>query len=225
MRLVLVNPNTSEVTTGAMLAIARDAAAADVTIDGVTAPFGAALITDAAALAVAADAVAALGETLARHAPAGVIVAAFGDPGLARLRGTLRCPVTGIAEASMAEAASDGRAFAVATTTPGLAGAIGEMARAYGYRDLFRGVRVARGEPHAVMSDSSRLEEALAIACDEAIREDGAQAVIIGGGPLATAARALKPRFAVPIIEPIPAAVRLAIARARAADQLRPLMR
>jgi Asp/Glu/hydantoin racemase len=37
---------------------------------------------------------------------------------------------------------------------------------------------------------------------------DGAEAVIIGGGPLGQAAIALTPRFTTPIVAPIPAAVR-----------------
>jgi Asp/Glu/hydantoin racemase len=60
------------------------------------------------------------------------------------------------------------------------------------------------------MADPAAVTEALALACEAAIRIDGAQALVIGGGPLALAARALRPRFVVPIIEPIPAAVRLA---------------
>ena len=40
------------------------------------------------------------------------------------------------------------------------------------------------------------------------ITEDFADAVIIGGGPLASAAKDLKQFFDIPIIEPIPEAVR-----------------
>ena len=64
------------------------------------------------------------------------------------------------------------------------------------------------------MRQPESLLDALARACDEAVRLDGAQALVIGGGPLARAARALRHRVAVPLIEPVPAAVRLALARA-----------
>jgi Asp/Glu/hydantoin racemase len=40
---------------------------------------------------------------------------------------------------------------------------------------------------------------------------------VIGGGPLAAAAEALAPRLPVPVIEPVPAAVRAAVRRAREA--------
>jgi Asp/Glu/hydantoin racemase len=225
MRLILVNPNTSSMTTEAMLALARGAAPAGMSIDGMTVPFGASLITDEAALATATEAVVALGPTLADAAVDGVIVAAFGDPGLARLRRTLACPVTGLAEAGMAEAARGGRPFAIVTTTPDLAVSIRQMAEAYGHGDVFRGVRLTDEDPRLLMSDAGRLTEALRTACLCAIRETGAQAIVVGGGPLAVAARALKRNFEVPIIEPILAAVRLAVARANRVDQNRPLGR
>ena len=42
----------------------------------------------------------------------------------------------------------------------------------------------------------------------QAVRDDGAEAVVVGGGPLADAARALAATSPVPFIEAVPAAVR-----------------
>lgn len=211
MRLLLINPNTSVATTEAMLAIARGAAPDGVTIEGATARLGTPLITDEAALAVAAEAVLDLPRPGGLD---GTIVAAFGDPGLDALRRSLTTPVTGIAEAGMAEAVRHGR-FVVVTTTPALAGSIAKLADHYGHSETFVGVRLTLGDAAELMADPARLLAALAAACSEAIREHGASAIVIGGGPLATAARALRQKVAVPVIEPIPAAVRLAFVRGR----------
>ena len=54
-----------------------------------------------------------------------------------------------------------------------------------------------------------RVRDALADAVRRCVNDDGAQAVIIGGGPLGEAARELQPMFPQPIIQPIPAATRL----------------
>ena len=62
------------------------------------------------------------------------------------------------------------------------------------------------------MADPQALAAALEAACWEAI-DAGARAVVIGGGPLGEAAEALSGRLAVPVIAPIPAAMRLALAR------------
>ncbi len=210
MRLALLNPNTSARTTETMASIAQDAAGAGVSVTGHTAAFGAPLITGPDALDRAAEAVLALAPAL-RDADA-VIVAAFGDPGLEALRGVLAAPVTGIAEAAMQEAAAGGRRFAVATTTPDLVPRIAETAARYGH-SAFAGTWTTPGDPVALTANAPELEAALGRATLAAVAEGGAEAVIIGGGPLALAARALTGTVPVPLIEPIPAAVRLATAR------------
>lgn len=210
-RLLLLNPNTSAATTAAMVAIAQAAAPEGVGITGATAATGVPLITDEGSLALAADAVCALAAGLDPDGWDGVIVAAFGDPGIDALRARLSVPVTGIGEAGLAEAARDGRRFSVVTTTPLLAAAI---ARAASRHAGFRGVRLTPGDPAALTADPAALRAALERCCSDAVGLDGAEAVVIGGGPLAAAARVIAPRLAVPVIEPVPAAVRLAIARA-----------
>jgi Asp/Glu/hydantoin racemase len=77
----------------------------------------------------------------------------------------------------------------------------------------FAGTWLTRGEPAALMADPAALRAALHAACLAAIAESGADALVIGGGPLAVAARALAGAVPVPLIEPVPAAVRLSIAR------------
>jgi Asp/Glu/hydantoin racemase len=177
---------------------------------------GAPLITEPGTLAVAAEAVVALAPQLA--GADAVIVAAFGDPGLDALRELLPCPVTGIAEAGMAEAGAGGRRFAVATTTPDLRDSIAATAARYGH-GAFAGTWTTRGDPTALMADAEALVRALGAACRAAVAEGGAEAVVIGGGPLARAARALAATLPVPLIEPVPAAVRLSLARLRPEGQ------
>lgn len=213
MRITLVNPNTNAATTQAMLAIAREAAGTGALLDAQTAGFGASLIVDEATLAVAADAVAALRPVLLGNSPDGVIIAAFGDPGHERLARELGCPVVGIAQAGMAEAAQAGRRFCIVTTTPELTRTILLTAERYGLRSQCTGVHVTPGDPRALMADAQALEQALLHLCKRAVDDDGAQAIVIGGGPLALVGRALALRLTVPVIEPVPAAVRLVMAR------------
>jgi allantoin racemase len=217
MRLLLINPNTNEATTGALLSVARTAAAEGTTIEGRTAGFGAKLITNEAELGIAAEAVGAVLDKLDQSRIDGVIIAAFGDPGLAAARAHLAIPVTGIAEAGMLAAAEGGRRFSVVTTTPDLVASIGRLAARYGLSAQFAGVRTTYGDPAEIMADAQRLEAALADACRLALREDLPAAIVIGGGPLAVAARALRRRLMLPIIEPVPNAVHLAIQRGRGA--------
>lgn len=205
--IALVNPNTTRATTTAMLRIAR-AAAPDLPLRGVTAPFGVPLITEPRALDRAARAVAHLGPLL--RTDRAVIVAAFGDPGRVALRQRLKVPVTGIAEASLQEAAALGR-VAVITTTPDLIGRIAATARSLELTN-FAGTWITEGAPAQLHANPRALQEALLTACHRAT-ESGAEVIVIGGGPLALAARAITCDAPVPLIEPIPAALRLTRAR------------
>jgi allantoin racemase len=89
---------------------------------------------------------------------------------------------------------------------------IAGTAARYGHRG-FAGTWTTSGDPAALTADPPALEAALAACVDEAIREGGAEAIVIGGGPLAVAARALMATSPVPLVEPVPAAVRLSLAR------------
>lgn len=213
MRLLLINPNTNTATTEAMRLIAQQAAPEGVFIDTKTALFGAPLITEPVALRDSAQAVLALIANGIERGKAGLVIAAFGDPALAEARSLLRVPVTGIAEAGMAEAAAEGRRFAVVTTTPDLVDSIAQLAEAYGHADNYLGTELTDGDVADLTNDSARLPHALRAACERAIAQRGAEAIVIGGGPLAVAARAISGEVAVPIIEPLPAAVRLTMSR------------
>ena len=209
-RVLLINPNTNAATTEAMLAIARDAAPAGVEIEGITAQFGADLIEIEETLDTASHAVA---EILAGEAADydGVVIAAFGDPGLGRAPKELN--VVGIAEAGMHAAAEGGRRFSIVTTTFGLADPIKGLVSRYGLEKQFASLRFTEGPAAALMSDPAALANALKKAASEARDLDGADAVVIGGGPLARAAPQLADELALPIIEPVPEAIRLVTQR------------
>ena len=204
--VVLINPNTNRATTERMVEIAREAAGGRFTIGGRTATHGVGLITNEKELAAATLVVRALAAKLPANCD-GIILSAFGDPGLAELRRRTRIPIAGIGEAGLLAAADGGRRFAIATTTPGLRSSIETMIADLGLSDRYVGTEITEGSPAELTADHQRLETALAAAITRAI-DGGAQAVVIGGGPLAVVARRLAGRFPVPIIESIPEAVR-----------------
>lgn len=215
MRIALINPNTSTDTTRLMVQIAAPHCAGR--IDGLTAPFGAPLITTPGALDQAALAVEALLPQLDGYD--GVVVSAFGDPGQAALARRLVVPVVGIAEAAMAEARALAPRFAVVTTTPDLVARIGRRAADLGHGQAYAGCWITPGDPGRLTADPDRLRMALRDAACAALADDPSiGAVIIGGGPLAQAAHALTGDLPVPVIQPIPAAMRLVQSRASTKD-------
>ena len=213
-RILLINPNSSCATTEMMVGIAREALPGGFVVDGVTATRSPPMIVTRAALEAAAAEVVAIGVARAQRY-AGVIVSAFGDPGLADLRRRVAAPVVGICEASMRAAAQGGRRFGVATVTPDLAPAIAERAAAVGLEEHYTGIRCTPDDPVMLAGDPLRLRNGLEAAVRACIDLDGAEAVIIGGGPLGEAASHLQPMFTTPIIAPIPSAVERMMERMR----------
>jgi len=205
-RILLINPNSNAATTAMMVAIATSAAADGFDIIGATATRAPSMIVSAEALDAAGPEV----EEIARaHRGScdGIIVCAFGDPGLAGIKSAMKPPAVGIGESSMLAAAENGRRFGVATTTALLKAKIDALPDVLGLRSHYTGSRFAEGDPQDLMRDPARLRVALAAAVEACIALDGAEAVIIGGGPLGEAARELQPMFTVPVIAPIPSAV------------------
>ena len=204
--ILLINPNTSARTLDMMIAAAAPHVSSRLSLRGVLAASGVPMIVDQAQLSAAATEVVRLGEAEAPRVAA-IVVAAFGDPGVASLRDLVSVPVIGIGEASIREAAAGGRRFGIATTTPALVGAIERLVEALDLHRSFTGVRIPAAHPLELAADAPRQEAALAKAAEQCFEQDGADAVIIGGGPLSAAARALRDRFSAGLIEPVPAAI------------------
>lgn len=221
LRLALLNPNTNADTTRMMLGIARALAPPDVHIEGHTMLLGPKVVTDEAALARAAAQIVTMGRTLAADGVAGILIAGFGDPGLLALRERLAVPVTGIAEAGMAEAAAGGRRFSIITTTPDLRQSILGMVAAYGHAGHFASLQITPGPAEQVMATPEGIQRAL-VALAQDCAHDGAQAVLIGGGPLAVAARAVADAIPLPVVEPVAAGVRRLLALAKPPDGTTP---
>ena len=207
--VLLINPNSSELTTGMMLNIARRTSNGRLQLEAATVDRSPSMIINERQLIASAEQVIEIGINRSA-ACAGIIVSAYGDPGVMYLQEKLSIPVIGICEASMMMAAAKGRKFGVATVTPELADAIAARADSLNFTQLYTGIRCTLGDPQTLAGNNDQLCEELEKAVNLCIL-DGAEAVIIGGGPLGEAAEYLRTRFEVPIIAPISAAVELII--------------
>lgn len=213
IRVALLNPNTRVQATQAMLAAACRVAPPGVHLEGRTLTQGEPLIASADSLARAADGVVARAPALMAEGFDGLIVAGFGDPGLERLKASWGAAVTGLGEAGIREAAEGGRRYAIVTVTPGLHASLVQAAHLHAPPSQFAGVRYTRGRPEDLVDKPDDLLTALMEACQAAVRLDGAESIVIGGGPLATAADDLSKQLDVRVVNPVGAAVRLVCAK------------
>ena len=209
MRLLIINPNTSTATNARIRSIAESEAAATDEIEVVSAESGIELIETVEQSVATVPAVLAAVEAR-HHAHDAIIIAAFSDPGLATARKMATCPVYGISEAAMGVAVGIAERFAIITLGAALADAIRQNAETYGYARNLTSVRVLPWTVAQVSADPSAHQRAFADACEAAVMEERAGAVVIGGGPLSGIADAIAGRLSVPVLDGVRCAVQVA---------------
>lgn len=213
--IILINPNSNAAATESMTALAQEAAGNQARVIGRTNHDAPPLLTTPEDMVQAAIGVVEIGrQAAAEEGVVAVIVSAFSDPGLAPLRDALPdTPVVGIGEQAFHEAARGGRSFAIVTITPdpALIESFGIKAEELGYGKQFKGVRVTPGDPEELVEKPDQLDAALTEAVEQAVRENGAEAVIMGGGPLSAPAMRIQSRLDVPLVVAVTAATNAAL--------------
>jgi len=192
MRLLIINPNTSQAMTDRVAEAARAHLPAAVEIRTVGGRFGPRYVASRAAFAVASHAALDAYAEHGKDADA-VLLACFGDPGLDALREVSPAPVVGLVEASAAEAGAAGRRFSIVT-----GGSLWEpmLRESLGVRGLAGGlasIRTVAPDGGMIARDPAGALALLADACDACARDDGAEAVILGGVGLIGLAAQLRP--------------------------------
>lgn len=206
MRLLLINPNISSSVTELIRAEAQRSAAPGTEVTVLTAAFGVAYIETRMEALIGAYAAAQLA---AAHAPGhdAVIIAAFGDPGLAGIRELLPVPVLGLTESALASACLLGHRFSIIAISQRIQAWYGEVVRANGLDARLASIRALDqplGDIGAVQQDHSERLQAL---CERAVDQDGADVIILAGAPLAGLARGLRGRLPVPVVDGVSSAV------------------
>ena len=209
MRILVLNPNTSESITARLAACAQKAAAPGTVIIPLTAPRGVPYIATRAEAQIG-GAIAL--EMLAEHHRDvdAAIIAAFGDPGLFGARELFDLPVVGMAEASMLTACMLGRRFAIVTFARALGAWYQDCVDVHGLGGRCAGIRMLDGVFASVSDVQEEKEELLVALANRAVTEDGADVVILGGAPLAGLAEKVRDRILVPVVDQMAAAVKQA---------------
>jgi len=207
MRLLLINPNTSDSVSELIRAEALRSASVGTEIEVLTAPFGVAYIETRFEALIGAFAAAELAAAHHERFDA-VIVAAFGDPGLGGLREALPCPVIGLTEAALASACLLGQRFSIVAISQRIRAWYRETVEHYG---LVGRLASIRGLDEA-LSDIGNVQgnqgERLVQLAERCVDEDGADVIVLAGAPLAGLARSLRGRLPVPAVDGVSSAIR-----------------
>ena len=213
MRILLINPNTSQAVTELVAGHVRSQVGDRAEIRAVTGRFGARYIASRAAAAVAGHA--AL-DALAEHVEGcdAVYLACFGDPGLFALRELSPVPVVGMAEAACREAAALGR-FGIVTGGAAWEPMLREFVATLGLSDRLAAIVTVGPSGGDIARDPDRALAALAQACRDC-HASGAETVILGGAGLAGLAQRLAPLVPGRLLCSVEAGTRAVLAAATA---------
>ena len=141
-----------------------------------------------------------------------IVIACFDDTGLAEARALAPCPVLGIGQAAYLAAVLLGRRFSVVTTLAVSVPILEANLAAYGLAAACAG----SGPPAFPSSRSSGPRTRSPPRPRARVAEDGAAAVVLGCAGMAGLSARLAASLAVPVIDGVAAATRLATAAAHA---------
>jgi Asp/Glu/hydantoin racemase len=206
MRLLLINPNISESVTALIEAEARRSARPGTALTAVTASFGVAYIETRFEALIGAHAVAELAGSHAAGHDA-VVIAAFGDPGLMALREVLPMPVVGLTEAALMSACQLGRRFSIIAISQRIGAWYRECVESYGLGSRLASIRSLNQPLRDVGAIQQAHRDALVGLAQKAVREDGADVIVLAGAPLAGLARQVKALLPVPMVDGVSSAV------------------
>jgi allantoin racemase len=209
MRILVLNPNTTEAVTGLLTEAGRAVAAPGTELVSLTATRGVPYLATRAEAQLGGAIVL---EMLAEHQQGAdaAIIAAFGDPGLFGARELFDCPVIGMSEAAMLTACMLGRRFAIITFATALATWYRDCVEMHGLQERCCAVRTLDQSFASLAEVQSEKEDLLVALANKAVEEDAAEVIILGGAPLAGLAPRVRDRVPVPLVDPIASAVKQA---------------
>lgn len=210
MKLLVINPNISDDVTALIEAEALRSASPGTELLVRTAGHGVEYIETRFESLIAAGAVA---ELIAEHTADGdidgVVVAAFGDPGMPALKELVGIPVIGITEAALCAAALQGQRFSIIAISDRITAWYRDCVEHFGLGGRLASIRSINQSLNSIGSVQADFKETLLALSRQAVTEDGADVVILAGAPLAGLARELEGQIPVPVVDGISAGIRM----------------
>ena len=151
----------------------------------------------------------------------GILVDCMCDPGVKALRAALDIPVIGPAETAFHLAASLGHRFGVVDIGDDTAPMVEDLVARYGLKDKFAAVH-GTGIAVEHIGENQQTQDALYNAALRAVEQDHADVIVLGCTGFAGMAQTIQTRllqhqnqYRVPVIDPLPLAVRTLISFVR----------
>jgi allantoin racemase len=209
MRILVINPNTTESMTETIAKTAREYASAGTEIVPLTPLFGADGIDCNFESLLSAVAVMDRVATYDQPFDA-VVMAGFGEHGREGLQEITDVPVIDIAESSAHVAQMIGRLYSVVTTLDRSIGSIEDRLLTAGLANRCASVRAVGMSTLELDQNPAAGIAAIVEQARRAVEDDRAEVICLGCGGMAGLDKAITKTLGVPVVDPVAAGVRLA---------------
>jgi allantoin racemase len=211
MKLLLVNPNSSETVTGAIMESAKRVASPGTELVGVTTKGGTRNIDSAFGDYLSgAYMIRTCLEAVENHKPAAVVLAGFGRVGIDALKEALTIPVVSISEASMAIACLLGHRFTTLTMLQQFIPYQQDLVRYYGFEAKCASVRAINVNVEECVTNREKTLSELTEQIRKIVSEDRAEVVILACAGLCGYDIELSRLAGIPVLDPVAVAVKVA---------------
>lgn len=210
MKIMLINPNTTQYMTDSILECAKRCANADTELYAVSAGFGVNSIECYVDEYLAAPAVL---QAIMRGEKQGMdayIISCFGDPGLQAARELTDKPVLGIAESAITAAKFLAPYFSIVSVLDRSVKVTADVVSNYGATQFCRSIRSTGLSVLDFGADPERGLAALAKQSKLAVEEDKAECILLGCAGFVDFVDKLKSELGVPVLDGVAPAVKFA---------------
>jgi allantoin racemase len=230
MKLLIINPNTTQAMTDEIRLLAERAAAPDTEITCLSPDAGPPSVEGHADEVLAAyNVLDVVASTTGEYD--GYVIACFGYPALDACREIADVPVIGIAEAAFHLAAFVGHKWSIVGLTSRAEPFFEDLVTKYGFQQHCASIRCVPLAVLEIVQDMDRTKALMLEAAQRAIEDDGAEAILLGCAGLGPIDRWMGERLGAPVFDGVACGVKVAeslhglgarTAKVRAYQQPRP---
>jgi allantoin racemase len=208
MRILVINPNTTQAMTDDIARVARAAASSGTQIDCVSPSAGPRSIEGFTDEVLAAyHTVDTVAKTQGQYDA--YVIACYGDPALAACREVSEVPVVGIAEATFHMAGLVAYKWSIVSVLPRVKPLLEELVHRNGMETKCASIRCTPLTVLEIEEDLERTKKMMVEEGQKAVSEDGAEAILLGCAGLGPLDKRMQEELGVPVFDGTACAVKL----------------
>lgn len=221
LRLLVINPNTSQKFTDLIVKETHKAAGDNVEVVGLTSNFGPDYIGNEAAIAIAMH---SMIDMMAKQLKEdsrfdAAIIAGFGCGEAAILQQMTSFPVIGLLEASLSLALLFGRKFSVLSGGEKWKPILEKQVENFGLANRLASVRTVPMTGAEIVDNPSKAYDMIVKLSETCAQKDGASCIILGGAALAGFPQIIHDRVSIPLIDNLAVTISTALTLAKNVPQ------